>query len=60
MGIGLIFCALVISFLAFQASLLWCPPTIPAALIAIGAILGMIIGRSAAKVAAAPSEASPL
>jgi hypothetical protein len=60
MGLGLIFCALVISFLAFQASLLWCPPTIPAALIAIGAILGMIIGRSAAKVAAAPSEASPL
>jgi hypothetical protein len=59
MGIGLIFCALVISFIAFQAGLLWCPPTIPAALIAIGAILGMIIGRGTPKVTPAPSEASP-
>ncbi len=58
-GIGLIFCALVISFMAFQASLLWCPPTIPASLIAIGALLGMIIGRGTPKVTPAPSEASP-
>jgi hypothetical protein len=56
MGIGLIFCALVISFLAFQASLLWCPPTIPAALIAIGALLGMIFGQGAPKVTGAPSD----
>jgi hypothetical protein len=59
MGIGLVFCALVICFMAFQADLLWCPPTIPAALIAIGALLGMIVGRGSPKFVPPPSEASP-
>lgn len=45
-GIAFIFAALVISFIVFQASLLWCPPTLPAALIATGAVVGLIVGRS--------------
>jgi len=48
-GIALIFTALVLSFLAFQLKLLWCPPTMPAALIAVGALVGMIIGKGTAK-----------
>ncbi|MCX6855011.1 MAG: hypothetical protein NTV80_08915, partial [Verrucomicrobia bacterium] len=48
-GIALIFAALVISFLVFQANLLWCPPTIPAALIAAGAVVGLVLWRGPAK-----------
>lgn len=58
-GIGLVFCALVACFMAFQASLLWCPPTMPTAIIAIGAVLGMIVGRGSPKEAPPPAEASP-
>jgi CHASE2 domain-containing sensor protein len=39
-GIALIFAALVISFLVFQANFLWCPPTLPVALIGVGADVG--------------------
>jgi hypothetical protein len=48
-GIALIFAALVISFLVFQANFLWCPPTLPAALIAAGAVVGMVLGRGPMK-----------
>lgn len=48
-GIALIFAALVISFLVFQANLLWCPPTLPAALIGVGAVVGLVLGRGPAK-----------
>ncbi len=44
-GILCIFLALVICFLAFQTSLIWCPPTIPAALIAASALFARIAGR---------------
>ncbi len=44
-GMALIFAALVISFLVFQANFLWCPPTLPAALIGVGAVVGLIFGR---------------
>jgi len=43
-GLALIFSAFVISFITFQTSLLWCPPTMPAALITVGAIIGTIFG----------------
>jgi hypothetical protein len=59
MGIGLIFCALILSFAAFQAGLIWCPPTMPAAIIGIGAVLGMAVGRGSPKEAPPTSEASP-
>jgi CHASE2 domain-containing sensor protein len=44
-GIALIFTALVVSFLVFQAYFLWCPPMLPAALIGVGAVVGFIFGR---------------
>lgn len=40
-----IFAALVVCFLAFQSSLIWCPPTIPAALIAVSTVFARIAGR---------------
>ncbi len=48
-GIAFIFTALVVSFLGFQSSLLWCPPTLPVALIATGALVGLLVGRSQMK-----------
>jgi hypothetical protein len=44
-GLGLVFAALVLSFLAFQTLLLWCPPTMPLAIIGIGTALGLLFGR---------------
>jgi hypothetical protein len=44
-GVALIFTALVLSFFVFQANFLWCPPTLPAALIGVGAVVGFIFGR---------------
>lgn len=44
-GVLCIFLALVICFLAFQTSLIWSPPTIPAALIAVSALFARIAGR---------------
>lgn len=40
-----IFVALVICFQAFQSSLIWCPPTIPAALLAVSAVFARVAGR---------------
>lgn len=40
-----IFAALVICFLAFQSSLIWCPPTIPAAMIAASTVFARLAGR---------------
>lgn len=40
-----IFAALVICFLTFQSSLIWCPPTMPAALLLVSAVFARIAGR---------------
>lgn len=57
-GIAFIFVALVASFLAFHLKLLWCPPTMPVALIGVGALVGMIAGRGRpAEVLVKPAEA---
>jgi len=44
-GLLFIFSALVVCFLAFQSSLIWCPPTMPAALIAASALFARIAGH---------------
>ena len=44
-GILCIFAALVTCFLAFQSSLIWCPPTIPTALIAVSTVFARIAGQ---------------
>lgn len=44
-GLLCIFAALVTCFLAFQSSLIWCPPTIPAALLAVSAVFARVAGR---------------
>lgn len=44
-GLLCIFAALVTCFLAFQSSLIWCPPTIPAALLAVSAVFARFAGR---------------
>ena len=46
-GLALIFMAFVCSFIAFQSSLLWFPPTLPASLLIIGALVGRILGKKA-------------
>ncbi|MES2597094.1 MAG: hypothetical protein V4662_17240 [Verrucomicrobiota bacterium] len=56
-GIGFVFIALVTSFLAFHFKLLWCPPTMPVALIAVGALVGRIAGRGRPKEAPAATPA---
>lgn len=60
-GLGLIFTALVLSFLAFQIQLLWCPPTLPVAILGIGTILGLLLGRGkpAPVVSAEPPAHAP-
>lgn len=55
-GLGLVFASFVISYLAFQTYLLWCPPTIPAAFICVGALVGRVFGK-APKVVAEQSAA---
>ncbi|WP_395743614.1 hypothetical protein [Prosthecobacter sp.] len=44
-GMLCIFAALVACFLAFQSSMIWCPPTLPAALLAVSAVFARIAGR---------------
>jgi len=44
-GAAFIFAGLVICFLAFQSALIWCPPTLPAALLAASALFGRVAGR---------------
>lgn len=53
-GLALIFAAFIASYLLFQSNLLWCPPTLPVALIAVGMLLGKMIGRKAPLKAASP------
>jgi hypothetical protein len=43
-GVAFIFLAFAASFLLFQSSLTWCPPAIPAALIAVSALFAMLFG----------------
>lgn len=43
-GILFILAALTACLLAFQSQLIWCPPTLPAALIAAGAVLALLWG----------------
>lgn len=43
-GLGMIFAALVICFLAFQSALIWCPLTLPAALLAASTLFARIAG----------------
>ncbi|MDP1587004.1 MAG: hypothetical protein Q8M07_04645 [Prosthecobacter sp.] len=43
-GAAFIFAGLVICFLAFQSALIWCPPTLPAALLAVSAVFGRVAG----------------
>lgn len=44
-GALLILAALGICFLAFQTVLIWCPPTIPAALLAVSTLFARVAGR---------------
>jgi len=43
-GIGCIFAGLVVCFLAFQSALIWCPPTLPAAIVAVSAVFSRLAG----------------
>jgi len=47
-GLLCIFAALVVCFLVFQSSLIWCPPTLPAALLAAATVFARIVGRKQA------------
>jgi hypothetical protein len=58
-GLMCLFVALLLSFCAFQAALLWCPPAMPAALLATGAVLGLITGGGQKGKEAAAEEPSP-
>jgi CHASE2 domain len=44
-GLLCVFAALVLCFLSFQSSLIWCPPTIPAALIVVSTVFARIAGQ---------------
>jgi CHASE2 domain-containing sensor protein len=44
-GALLVFVALLGSYVLFQSQLLWFPPTMPAALLAAGAVVGLLLGR---------------
>lgn len=56
-GLALIFMAFVCSFIAFQSSLLWFPPTLPASLLIIGALVGGIMGKKAPATPVPPAAA---
>lgn len=46
-GLACIFAGLVVCFLAFQSALIWCPPTLPAAIIALSALFARAAGNMA-------------
>jgi hypothetical protein len=48
-GALLILAGLGICFLAFQFALIWCPPTLPAALLAASTLFARVLGRVKAK-----------
>ena len=56
-GLACIFAGLVVCFLAFQSALIWCPPTLPAAIIALSALFARVAGKEAPLAAATPPEA---
>jgi hypothetical protein len=58
-GLSMIFAVLLVSFLAFQASLIWCPPTMLVSLIAVGAVIGRLFGRQPESSPEISPEASP-
>lgn len=43
-GAAFIFAGLVICFLAFQSALIWCPPALPAALLAVSTLFARLAG----------------
>lgn len=47
-GALLILAALGLGFLAFQSALIWCPPTLPAALLAVSTLFARVAGRNTA------------
>lgn len=47
-GALLILAGLGLCFLAFQSALIWCPPTIPAALLAMSTLFARVAGRTTA------------
>lgn len=53
----LVFTAFVLSYLVFESEMLWCPPTIPVALLLGGGVLALVIGKKAA--APAPETPAP-
>ena len=50
-----LFLALTASYLAFQSFKMWCPPAIPAALIAAGGLFARLFGKSPALVTTTPT-----
>jgi hypothetical protein len=44
-AVGLVFAAFVVSYLVFESEMVWCPPTIPAALLLAGGVMGAVIGK---------------
>lgn len=46
-AVGLVFASFVVSYLVFESKMVWCPPTLPAALLLAGGILGALIGKRA-------------
>lgn len=46
-ALGLVFAAFVASYLVFESEMIWCPPTIPAAVLLAGGLLGAVIGKRA-------------
>jgi len=40
-----VFAGVALSYLVFEATLTWCPPTIPATLLTTGGLLSVVIGR---------------
>lgn len=59
-GLGLIFASLVLSFLAFQTQLLWCPPTLPVAILGIGLLLGLLFGAGQKAPLRSPEPEAPV
>ncbi|MDZ4286513.1 MAG: CHASE2 domain-containing protein [Prosthecobacter sp.] len=57
-GALFVFLALVSSFLVFQSSLIWFPPTMPAALLATGALVAFVIGRRSLDQETAPGNSA--
>jgi CHASE2 domain-containing sensor protein len=56
--VGLVFIAFVLSYLVFESTMLWCPPTIPVALLIGGGVLASAFGkRSPTPAPDAPSKA---